>query len=229
MNISVIIPAFNEADSIGYVINDIPEGLVSEVIVVNNNSTDNTEEVAKKLGATVLREDRRGYGYACLKGIEYLVTEAEADKPDIVVFLDGDYSDFPDEMISVLNPIIEDNYDFVVGSRMAGNRESGSMLPQAVFGNFIATKLIRLFYGYKFTDLGPFRAIRFHKLLELEMQDTTYGWTVEMQVKAAKKKLKCTEVPVSYRKRIGASKITGTIEGTIKASYRIIWTIFRYL
>jgi len=229
MNISVIIPAFNEADSIGNVINDIPESLVTEVIVVNNNSTDNTEEVAKKLGATVLREDRRGYGYACLKGIEYVVTKAEADKPDIVVFLDGDYSDFPDEMISVINPIIEDNYDFVVGSRMAGNRESGSMLPQAIFGNFIATKLIRLFYGYKFTDLGPFRAIRFHKLLELEMQDTTYGWTVEMQVKAAKKKLKCTEVPVSYRKRIGVSKITGTIEGTIKASYRIIWTIFRYL
>jgi len=229
MNISVIIPAFNEADSIGNVINDIPGNLVSEIIVVNNNSTDNTEEVVKKLGATVLREDKRGYGYACLKGIEYLVSKINGDKPDIVVFLDGDYSDFPGEMNEIVKPIIDENYDIVIGSRMSGKREPGSMLPQAIIGNFIATKLIRLFYGYKFTDLGPFRAIRFDKLLELEMQDTTYGWTVEMQVKAANHKLKSTEVPVSYRKRIGVSKVTGTIGGTIKASCKIIWTIFKYL
>lgn len=229
MKISVIIPAFNESDSIGKVIKDIPKDLVSEIIVVNNNSSDNTEDVAVNLGATVLQELNRGYGYACLKGIEYLRSKDDADKPDIVVFLDGDYSDFPEEMVNLVNPMLKHNYDLVIGSRMTGNRESGSMLPQAVIGNFIATKLIKLFYGYGFTDLGPFRAIKFDKLTRLDMEDTTYGWTVEMQVKAAKHKLKYTEVPVSYRKRIGVSKVTGTIEGTIKASYKIIWTIIKHI
>lgn len=229
MNILVIIPAFNEADSIGSVIKDIPAELVNEVVVINNNSTDKTEKVASSLGATVIREERKGYGYCCLKGIEYAKSKKEDERPEIIVFLDGDYSDFPQEMKDLVSPIIDDNYDMVIGSRMIGNRERGSMLPQAVAGNFIATRLIRLFYGYKFTDLGPFRSIKFDKLLELDMQDTTFGWTVEMQVKAAKRKFKCTEVPVSYRRRIGVSKITGTIEGTIKASYKILWTIFKYL
>ncbi len=227
--ILVIIPAFNEADSIGKVLRDIPKDLVSEVVVVNNNSTDDTEKIATKLGAAVLREEKKGYGYACLKGIEYTQSKSLKQRPEIIIFLDGDYSDFPQEMTELVKPIIEQDYDLVIGSRTRGHREKGSMLPQAVIGNIIATKLIKLFYGYNFTDLGPFRAIKFEKLLDLQMQDTTFGWTVEMQVKAAKKKLKCTEVPVSYRKRIGVSKITGTIEGTLKASYKILWTIFKYL
>jgi glycosyltransferase involved in cell wall biosynthesis len=227
--ILVIIPAFNEADSIGKVLNDIPIDLVNEVVVVNNNSTDGTETIATDFGATVLREEKKGYGYSCLRGIEYARLKSAEQRPKIIVFLDGDYSDFPEEMTQVVKPIIEDDHDLVIGSRTTGNREKGSMLPQALIGNIIATKLIRLFYGYKFTDLGPFRAIKFDKLLELQMRDTTFGWTVEMQVKAAKKKLKCSEVPVSYRKRIGVSKITGTVEGTLKASYKILWTIFKYL
>ena len=228
-NILVIIPVFNEADSIGKVLGDIPKDLVSEIVVVNNNSTDETEKIATDFGATVLREEKKGYGYACLKGIEYARSKSPENRPGIIVFLDGDYSDYPREMMQLIKPITEDDYDLVIGSRTTGNREKGSMLPQAVFGNIIATKLIKLFYGYTFTDLGPFRAIKFDKLLEIEMRDNTYGWTVEMQVKAARKKLKCTEVPVSYRKRIGVSKITGTIEGTLKASYKILWTIFKYI
>ena len=227
--ILVIIPAFNEVDSIGKVIADIPKDLVSEVVVVNNNSTDETEKIATDFGATVLREEKKGYGYACLRGIEYAQSKSLKQRTEIIVFLDGDYSDFPQEMTELVKPIIEEGYDLVIGTRTRGHREKGSMLPQAVIGNIIATKLIKLFYGYNFTDLGPFRAIKFEKLLDLQMQDTTFGWTVEMQVKAAKKKLKCSEVPVSYRKRIGVSKITGTIEGTLKASYKILWTIFKYL
>lgn len=228
-NILVIIPAFNEADSIGKVLRDIPKDLASEVVVVNNNSTDDTEKIAAGSGATVLLEEKKGYGHSCLKGIEYALSKSLKQRPDIIVFLDGDYSDFPQEMTHVVKPIVELGYDLVIGSRTSGKREKGSMLPQAMIGNMIATKLISFFYGYNFTDLGPFRAIKFDKLQELQMQDTTFGWTVEMQVKAAKKKLKCTEVPVSYRKRIGVSKITGTIEGTLKASYKILWIIFKYL
>jgi glycosyltransferase involved in cell wall biosynthesis len=229
MNISVIIPAYNESDSIGNVIKDIPGDLVTEIIVVNNNSTDNTGIIASDLGAIVLNQQKQGYGHACLKGIEYLKAKKGNKKPDIVVFLDGDYSDFPHEMKYLLDPIVNDSFDMVIGSRMSGNRDRGSMLPRAVIGNLIATKLISLFYGYKFTDIGPFRAIKFDKLLEMQMQDKTYGWTVEMQIKAAKSKLRCTEVPVSYRKRIGVSKITGTVKGSLKAGYKIIWTIFKYL
>jgi glycosyltransferase involved in cell wall biosynthesis len=229
MNISVIIPAYNESDSIGNVIKDIPGDLVTEIIVVNNNSTDNTGVIASDLGAIVLNQQKQGYGHACLKGIEYLKAKKGNKKPDIVVFLDGDYSDFPHEMTYLLDPIVKDSFDMVIGSRMSGNRDRGSMLPQAVIGNLIATKLISFFYGYKFTDLGPFRAIKFDKLIEMQMQDKTYGWTVEMQIKAAKSKLRCTEVPVSYRKRIGVSKITGTVKGSLKAGYKIIWTIFKYL
>ena len=227
--IDVIIPAFNEQESIGLVLDEIPGEIVNEVIVVNNNSTDNTTEVAEARGATVLFEPEKGYGSACLKGIEYLESKSPSDQPEIVVFLDADYSDYPRELKYVIMPIVNYNFDLVIGSRIVGKREKGSMLPQAVFGNFIATLLIKLLYSVKFTDLGPFRAIKYKKLLELNMKDRTYGWTVEMQVKAAKKGFSCTEVPVSYRKRIGVSKITGTISGTVKAGYKIIWTILKYL
>ncbi len=226
-NVDVIIPVYNEEGSIGLVIGDIPKEIVNEVVVVNNLSTDNSVEVAKQAGATVVDQDKRGYGNACLKGIEYV--DAKAIKPYILVFLDGDYSDHPEELPALLKPIIEDDYDLVIGSRTTGSQEKGAMLPQAVFGNFLATFLIRLFYGFTFTDLGPFRVIKYESLKSLEMQDTTFGWTVEMQVKALKNGLKCIEVPVSYRKRIGVSKITGTLTGTVKAGYKIIWTIFKYL
>ncbi|HEX2899524.1 MAG TPA: glycosyltransferase family 2 protein [Bacteroidia bacterium] len=227
--ILVIIPAFNEADSIGKVVGDIPAGWVSEVVVVNNSSTDATEANAKAAGATVLRESRRGYGFACLCGIAYADGKQGAERPDIIVFIDGDYSDHPDQLPELLRPILEDGYDMVIGSRALGARERGAMTPQQVFGNWLATNLIRLFYRTRYTDLGPFRAIRMDKLLALEMKDQTYGWTVEMQLKAAKKKYKVTEIPVNYRRRIGVSKISGTVKGTILAGYKILYTIFRYL
>ena len=223
----VIIPAFNEEESIGRVIKDIPESIVEEVVVVNNCSTDDTEKIAIDCGATVLNEDRKGYGYACLKGIEYAKSKPSGSIPDVIVFLDGDYSDYPNEIESLVSPIIEHGYDMVIGSRTLGNREKGAMLPQAIIGNVVATILIQLFFGTKFTDLGPFRTIKFEKLLDLDMQDKTFGWTVEMQVKAAKRSYRCCEVPVSYRRRIGVSKITGTLMGTIKASYMIFWTILK--
>ncbi len=227
--ILVIIPAFNEAESIGKVVGDIPAGLVEEVVVVNNSSTDATEENAIAAGATVVREDQKGYGFACLAGLAYVQAKPEAERPDIIVFIDGDYSDYPNQMPDVVRPILEEDYDMVIGSRSLGNREKGAMAPQQVFGNWLATRLIRLFYGVRYTDLGPFRAIRYDRLMELEMADQTYGWTVEMQLKAAKKKFRITEVPVHYRKRIGVSKITGTVKGTIMAGYKILFWIFRYL
>lgn len=228
-NVLVIIPAFNEADSIEQVIADIPRDLIGEIVVVNNGSSDETENKAEHAGATVLREERKGYGYACLKGIEYAESKPADERPDIVVFLDGDYSDFPQEMKRLMKPIIEEGFDMVIGSRKLGNCEKGAMLPQAVFGNVVATTLMRWFYGSRFTDLGPFRAIKFDKLLKLSMEDKTFGWTVEMQIKALKRGLKCCEVPVSYRRRVGVSKITGTVRGTLGASYKILWTIFRHL
>ena len=227
--IMVIIPAFNEGDSIVNVIHDIPKNLVSEIVVVNNASNDSTEINSKNAGATVIREDRRGYGYACLKGIEYAASKNGLERPDVVVFLDGDYSDYPNEMKELVKPILEEDYDLVIGSRMLGKREKGSMLPQAIIGNAVATTLIKWFYGAKYTDLGPFRAIEFDKLLELNMQDKTFGWTVEMQIKAVKKGLRYCEVPVSYRSRIGVSKITGTLTGTIRAGYKILLMIFKHL
>lgn len=225
--IVVIIPAINEQDSIGKVITEIPEGLVEEVIVCNNGSTDLTEKNAIAAGATVLNESRKGYGYACLKGMEYL-TQKET-KPDIVVFIDGDYSDYPSEMPKVLQPIIDDKADFVIGSRALGKREKGSMTFPQVFGNWLATRLMRLFHRVKYSDLGPFRAIRYESLMALGMKDKTFGWTIEMQIKAAKNKLRHTEVPVNYKKRIGKSKVSGTVKGTIMAGYKIILTIFKYL
>lgn len=228
-SILVIIPAYNEAESIGKVVKDIPAELVKEVVVVNNNSTDATEAVARAAGATVLREERKGYGNACLCGIAYAADKEAADRPEIIVFIDGDYSDYPGEMPLLIAPIVREDFDMVIGSRALGNREKGSMTPQQVFGNWLATTLIRLFYRTRYTDLGPFRAIKFDKLLALQMQDQTYGWTVEMQLKAAKKKYKTTEVAVTYRRRIGVSKISGTVKGTILAGYKILYTIFRYL
>ncbi|MFT5735848.1 MAG: glycosyltransferase involved in cell wall biosynthesis [Maribacter sp.] len=224
-DIKVIIPAFNEADSIAHVIKELPK-TVSEIIVVNNNSTDDTVTNAEKAGATVLTEERRGYGYACLCGLDYIAKKSKA--PDIIVFIDGDYSDYPEELDKVIAPILERNLDFVVGARKKSLREEGSMTPQQIFGNWLATFLMRLFFGAKFTDLGPFRAIKYEKLKELEMQDKTYGWTVEMQLKILKKKMTYTEVPVRYKKRIGVSKVSGTVKGSIFAGIKILGWIFKY-
>ncbi len=227
--IFVIIPAFNEEKSIKNVINDIPDELVKEIIVVDNNSTDNTPQEVQKTSATLLKESRKGYGSACLKGIEYLKQKITDIENSIIVFLDGDYSDYPEQMEFVVAPIIDRKVDMVIGSRALGKKDKGSMTPQQIFGNWLATYLMKIIYGAKFTDLGPFRAIRFDALLALNMIDTNYGWTVEMQLKAAKNKLRFCEVPVDYRKRIGVSKVSGTVKGTIGAGYKILYTIFRYM
>jgi len=224
-NIKVIIPAYNEEASIGLVINDIP-AIVSEIIVVNNKSSDNTVLEAKKAGATVLTENRKGYGYACLTGMEY-VSKLE-EPPEIIVFLDGDYSDFPEELIKIITPIIEKDIDFVIGARSSDLREKGSMTKPQIFGNWLATSLMNLFFGSKFTDLGPFRAIKYEKLLALNMEDKTYGWTVEMQLKAIKKEYSYIEIPVNYRNRIGVSKVSGTLKGAIFAGLKILYWIFKY-
>jgi glycosyltransferase involved in cell wall biosynthesis len=224
-NIKVIIPAYNEAESIDLVIAEIPK-IVHEIVVVDNNSTDNTSEVAIKAGATVLSQPLMGYGNACLKGMEYVANQSI--KPDIIVFLDGDYSDYPEELTKIIKPIIEDNIDLVIGARVKELREEGAMMPQQLFGNWLATSLMRLFFGAKFTDLGPFRAIKYQKLLELKMQDPTYGWTVEMQLKAKRQCLSYIEVPVHYKKRIGISKVSGTVKGSIFAGAKILSWIFKY-
>ena len=223
--IKVIIPAYNEQDSIGLVVKDIPK-IVDEVIVVSNNSTDNTEINAKNAGATVLQEYQKGYGFACLKGMDYISNQKT--KPDIVVFLDGDYSDYPEQLTEIIAPILTSNIDFVVGSRVKELRENGSMTPQQVFGNWLATFLMKLIFGANFTDLGPFRAIKYDKLLALKMKDKTYGWTVEMQLKVLKQKLTYIEIPVKYRNRIGVSKVSGTVKGTIFAGIKILGWIFKY-
>ena len=225
MNIGVIIPAFNEEQSIGKVVASIPGNVVNEIVVVNNNSIDNTSAEARNAGATVLNETFRGYGAACLNGIQYLQNK----NIDIIVFMDGDYSDYPEEINLLVEPIINSQYDFVIGSRILGKREKGARPLQSRAGSIVAGFLIKLFWEQKYTDLGPFRAIRFDDLLKLKMKDKWYGWTVEMQIKAVKKKLRIKEVPVSYRKRIGKSKVTGTIKGTIMASAIILKTIFSEL
>ena len=224
--IKVIIPAFNEQNAVGLVIDEIPRELVDEIIVVDNGSTDDTKEVAAQKGASVLTEASRGYGRACLCGMRHI---AENNGADIVVFLDGDHSDFPAEMTKLVKPIIKDDLDLVIGSRALGQKESGSMTPQQLFGNWLATTLIKGLYKVEYTDLGPFRAIKYESLLKLDMQDKTYGWTVEMQLKASKLNMKTTEVAVNYRRRIGVSKVSGTVKGTILAGYKIIFTIFKYL
>jgi glycosyltransferase involved in cell wall biosynthesis len=224
-NIKVIIPAFNEENAIAHVIEEIPNS-VNEIIVISNNSTDKTEDVAKKAGATVLVETKKGYGYACLKGLDY-ITKSE-NKPDIIVFLDGDYSDYPKDLTKLISPILNDNIDFVIGARVTRLREKGSMTPQQIFGNWLATFLMKLFFNAKFSDLGPFRAIKYDKLLQLKMEDKTYGWTVEMQLKILKHKISYVEIPVRYKNRIGVSKVSGTVKGTIMAGIKIIGWILKY-
>lgn len=224
-SIKVIIPAFNEEKAIANVIAEIPS-VVDEIIVVSNNSTDNTEEIARNAGATVLSEIKKGYGYACLKGMDY-IANLEI-KPDIIVFLDGDYSDYPQELTQLIAPIRNDNIDFVLGARVKKLRESGSMTPQQIFGNGLATFLMKFFFKSKFTDLGPFRAIKYDKLLHLKMEDKTYGWTVEMQLKVLKQQMTYREIPVRYKNRIGVSKVSGTVKGTMMAGIKIIGWIVKY-
>ncbi len=226
--ISVIIPAYNEAGAIAQVLAEIPAGLVQEVIVVDNNSKDATGAIAQAAGATVRHEARPGYGYACLAGMAYAFDRPQSEQPEIIVFLDGDHSDYPEQMPELLAPLLSGTADMVIGSRALGERERGSLLPQQRFGNWLATRLLRLRFGGHFTDLGPFRAILAHALLRLNMEDKTYGWTVEMQIKAARLGLRTVEVPVRYRRRIGTSKVSGTVRGTIGAGYKILWTIYRY-
>jgi len=221
--ISVIIPTLNEENAIGLVIRDIPKDVADEVIVVDNGSTDNTAMVAEKAGARVVREPHRGYGAACLKGI------ASAHEPDIVVFLDGDYSDYPEEMERIVAPIVQGTADLVIGSRIMGAGGKHVLLPQAYFGNKLATWLIDLLYHHRYTDLGPFRAIRCSALKQLDMQDMNFGWTIEMQIKAVKQGLSIMEVPVRYRTRIGTSKISGTVIGSIKAGAKILYTVFSHI
>ncbi len=224
-SIIVIIPAYNEENAIANVIKEIPD-YVSEIIVVSNNSSDKTIEVAQNAGATVLSENQKGYGFACLKGMEYIANREK--KPEIIVFLDGDYSDYPEELTQLVEPIITQNVDFVIGARVSKLRENGSMTPQQVFGNWLATFLMKLFFKAKFSDLGPFRAIKYDQLLKLEMEDKTYGWTVEMQLKVLKQKMTYVEIPVRYKNRIGVSKVSGTVKGAIMAGVKIIGWILKY-
>lgn len=226
MNTAVIIPAYNEERSIGKVIQDIPDKGNKLVLVCNNGSTDQTVQVAEQAGAVVLTENRKGYGYACLKGMEYLKSLPEG--PKNVVFMDGDYSDFPEQMNDLLREIEENGHELVIGSRALGNNERGSMTIPQRFGNWLSGFLIGLIYHQKVSDLGPFRALPWNKLLELDMQDKTFGWTVEMQIKAIKKNYSYKEIAVDYRKRIGKSKVSGTIKGTLLAGYKIIYTIIKY-
>ncbi|MCZ8296265.1 MAG: glycosyltransferase family 2 protein [Flavobacterium sp.] len=223
--IKVIIPAYNEENAIAKVIAEIPP-IVDEIIVISNNSSDKTEEVAKSAGATVLSESKRGYGYACLKGMNYI--ESLEIKPDIIVFLDGDYSDYPEQLTELIEPIINQQIDFVIGARNSKLREKGSMTPQQAFGNWLATFLMKVFFNAKFSDLGPFRAIKYNKLVQLRMEDKTYGWTVEMQLKVLKQKMSYVEIPVRYKNRIGTSKVSGTVKGTLMAGIKIIGWIFKY-
>ena len=223
--IDVIIPAYNEEKSIPKVIAEIPD-FVRHIVVPNNNSTDKTREVAEAAGAKVVFEPQKGYGKACLTAMDWI--KKQEIQPDIVVFLDGDYSDYPEEMSDLVQPILEGKAELVIGSRALGMREKGSMTLPQVFGNWLATTMMKYMQGAKFSDLGPFRAIVWKKLLDLNMVDQNFGWTIEMQIKAHKSGLRYTEVPVNYRKRIGVSKVSGTVKGVIGAGYKIIFTIFRY-
>lgn len=228
----VIIPMLNELDSIGLVLADLPP--VNKVIVVDNGSNDGSPEAARDAGADVILEPQRGYGKACLTGIarvEHWISQtAEVAEPSdpIIVFIDGDYSDHPEQIVDVIKPIVDGEFDFVIGSRATGTREKGAMHFQAIFGNWLACSLMKWFWKARFTDLGPFRAIRYSALQSLEMADQNFGWTIEMQIKAVRQNLRSTEVPVSYRCRIGTSKISGTVSGTIRAGYKILLTIFKY-
>jgi len=226
LNLIIIIPAYNEEAAIGLVISEIPTYLQAKIIVANNASTDNTKQVATAAGAIVVDENKKGYGAACLKAMTYVATLET--KPDVIVFLDGDHSDYPEQMIELLKPIQNNEADFVLGSRSKGNREKGSMTIPQRFGNELSTLLLKWIYGFEFTDLGPFRAIRYSSLLSLNMQDTNYGWTIEMQIKSLQKGLRIREIPVNYRNRIGQSKVSGTVKGVFGAGYKILFTIFKY-
>ena len=227
-DVIVIIPAYNEEDSLPLVLRDLPS--VRKVIVVDNGSTDLTARVARSAGACVVHEPKRGYGSACLAGLAQISSDiAEGSPaPQSVVFVDADYSDHPDQLSDLIEPIQAGKADFVIGSRIAGEREPGAMPPQSLYGNRLACCLMRWLFGANYTDLGPFRAIVYTQLCNLEMADTNYGWTIEMQIKAAKAKLRTLEVPVRYRKRVGTSKISGTVRGTILAGSKIIFTIAKY-
>jgi glycosyltransferase involved in cell wall biosynthesis len=223
--IDVVIPAFNEESSLPLVLESIPRPPVERIVVVDNSSTDGTAEVARRGGAITVAEPRPGYGSACLRGLAYLRAH---QPPDVVVFLDADFSDHPEELPRVVAPILRGEADLVIGSRALGRREPGALMPQQRAGNLIACQMIRLLYGHRYTDLGPFRAIRWASLEALEMSDPDFGWTAEMQVKALRHRLRVVEVPVDYRRRVGVSKITGTVKGTVMAGYKILSTVLRY-
>ncbi len=225
--VAVVMPALNEEASLPLVLADIPRTLTTDIVVADNGSHDRTADVARAAGAHVVREEQRGYGAACLRGLAELA-QRPAGPPVIVVFLDADYSDHPEEMPSLVEPIVQGRADMVLGSRLAGAREAGAMPPQSVWGNRLACFLMRVLFGARYTDLGPFRAIRWDSLERLGMVDRNFGWTVEMQIKAARHKLRVLEVPVSYRRRIGASKISGTVSGTMKAGAKILYLIGKY-
>ena len=224
LKVDVVIPALNEEKSIGLVLDAIPKGWVRRVIVVDNGSTDETAQRAKDAGAEVIFERRKGYGSACLAGLAF----ARLNPPDIVVFLDADFSDNPAELPRLIEPILVRDAEMVIGSRTIGPRQRGALLPQAVMGNKLACTLVEFLFDYHFSDLGPFRAITWEALERMSMRDPDFGWTVEMQVKAARLKIPSVEVPVSYKKRVGTSKITGTVKGTVLAGYKILYTIFAH-
>jgi len=223
MKVSVVIPVLNEAKSISLVLDAIPKPLVHEIVVVDNGSSDDSVMIARSRGAKVVHEPRRGYGRACLTGLRTL------DHPDIVVFLDGDYSDFPEELPQLLDPLTKGEADFVLGSRLLGSWEKGSIQPQVLERNRIACFLMKLFFKKKYTDIGPFRAIRYSVLESFKMQDHSYGWNIEMQLKAAKKGVRTCEIPVRYRRRIGGSKLSGSFRGSFPATLKTFWAILRHL
>ncbi|MGH7213875.1 MAG: glycosyltransferase family 2 protein [Tepidisphaeraceae bacterium] len=227
-HVAIVIPAWNEEGSIARVINDLPKDFVRRIIVADNNSTDSTADVARNAGATVIPARRQGYGSACLAGLAHLRSLPPRDRPCIVVFIDADYSDHPEQLPELVAPILNGEADFVIGSRMLMHQPAGALLPQAVFGNRLACFLMRVLFRVYYTDLGPFRAISWQALERLRMCDPNFGWTVEMQIKAARAGLRIREVPVRYRPRIGQSKITGTVSGSVRAGYKILWTIARY-
>lgn len=223
--VDVVSPVYNEADSLPLVLADIPRPPVRRVVIADNNSTDGSAEVARAHGAEVVAAPVQGYGSACLAALAEL---RRGGPPDVVVFLDADYSDHPEELPKVIQPILDHEADVVIGSRVLGERQPGALLPQARAGNFVACLMIRILYGHRYTDLGPFRAITWTAFEQLKMDDPNFGWTAEMQVKALRHRLRVVEVPVSYRKRVGVSKITGTVKGTILAGIKILWTVMRY-
>lgn len=227
-SVFVLIPAWNEEESLPLVLRDIPADVVDRVIVCNNASTDRTAEVAERAGATVITSKHRGYGEACLSGMRYIQGLSASEQPDIAAFIDGDYSDYPEDLRSVVERLVADDLDLVIGSRMAGAMEKGAMTPPQRFGNWLAPTMIKLLFGVSFSDLGPMRAVKWQSLLAMDMQDRTYGWTVEMQVKAAKMGMRCGEIPVRYRKRAaGVSKVSGTVRGVVLAGWKIVTTILR--